>query len=48
MPRQRNPSQMKEQDKAVNRDPSKTDISNMPDGESKATIIRILMGLRKE
>ena len=39
MPRQRNLSQMKEQDKATGRE---TDISNMPDGEFEATIIRIL------
>ena len=26
---------------------SKTDLSNMPDGEFKATIIRILTGLEK-
>jgi len=29
------------------RDLSKTDISNMPDGEFKATIIRILTGLEE-
>ena len=45
--RQRNLSQMKEQDKATTRDLSKIDTSNMPDGEFKATIIRILTGLEK-
>ena len=29
------------------RDPLETDISNMPDGEFKATIIRILTGPEK-
>lgn len=29
------------------RDPSETDISNMPDGEFKTTIIRILTELEK-
>ena len=38
---------MKEQDEAMARDLGKTDISNMPDGEFKATIIRILTGLEK-
>ena len=38
---------MKEQGKAMARDLSKTDISNMPDGEFKATIIRIPGGLEK-
>ena len=47
MPRQRNLFQMKEQDKAMTRDLRKPDISNMPDGEFKATIIRILTGLEK-
>ena len=35
---------MKEQDKATARDPSKTDVSNMLDGEFKLMIIRILNG----
>ena len=39
---------MKEQDKAMARDLSKTDISNVPDGEFKGTIIRILTGLEKK
>ena len=39
---------MKEQDKAMARELSKTDISNMPDGELKATISRILTGLKKK
>ena len=30
------------------RDLSKTDISNMPDGELKATISRILTGFKKK
>ena len=38
---------MEEQDKVMARDLSKTDISGMPDGEFKATIIRILAGLKK-
>ena len=38
---------MKEQDKAMARDLSKTNISNMPDGEFKANIIRILTRLEK-
>jgi len=36
---------MKEQEKAMDRDQSKTDISNIPDGQFKAMIIRILTGL---
>jgi len=47
MPRQMNLSQMKEQDKATARDLIEADISNIPDGELKATIIRILTGLEK-
>ena len=42
MPKQRNLSQMKEQDKVKDRNLSETDISNMPDGDFKATIIKIL------
>jgi len=38
---------MKEQGKAMSRDLSETNISNMPDGEFKAMIIRILTGLEK-
>ena len=38
---------MKEQDKAMARNLSKTDISNIPDGDFKVTIIRILTGLEK-
>ena len=38
---------MKEQDKATARDLSETDVSNMPQREFKATIIRILIGLEK-
>jgi len=38
---------MKEQDKATARDLIEADISNIPDGELKATIIRILTGLEK-
>lgn len=36
---------MKEQNKAMARDLSKTDISNMPDRAFKTMIIRILTGL---
>ena len=46
--RQRNLPQMKEQDKAIARDLSETDISNMPDEEFKATIIRKLTRLEKK
>lgn len=38
---------MKEQDKAMAGDLSETDIRNMPDGELKVKIIRILSGLEK-
>ena len=38
---------MQEKHKATARDVSKIDVSNMPDGEFKATIIRILTGLEK-
>ena len=38
---------MKEQDKAMGRNLSKTDISNMPDGEFKAMIRRLLSRLEK-
>ena len=48
MRRQRNLSQTKEQDKAVAKDLSKTDISNMPDREFEAMIMKILTGLEKE
>ena len=47
MQRQRNFSQIKEQDKTMSRDLNETDINNMPAGESKATIIRLLTGLEK-
>jgi len=47
MRRQRNLSQMKEQDKVMAGDLSETDVSNMPDGEFKAMIIRILSRLEK-
>ena len=47
MSRWSNLSQMKEQDKAIVRDLSKTNINNMHDGELKAIIIRILNGLEK-
>ena len=42
MRRQRNLSQMKEQDKAMARHVSETDVSNMPDSEFKVMIKRIL------
>jgi len=38
---------MKEQDKVTNRDLSKTDVSYMPNGEFKETIIRTLTRLAK-
>ena len=38
---------MKEQDKAMARDVSEIKISNMPERQFKATIIRILTGLKK-
>ena len=38
---------MKQQDKVTVRDLIKTDISNIPDGEFKTTVIRILSGLKK-
>ena len=38
---------MKGEDKAMARDLRETDISNIPDGEFKATIIRILTGPEK-
>ncbi|VFV43401.1 Hypothetical predicted protein [Lynx pardinus] len=39
---------MKEQDKVMARDLSKTNVSNMANGEFKAVIIRILTGLLKK
>lgn len=45
--RQRNLSQMKEQDKATARDLSQTDIRNIPDREFKAMIMRVLTRLKK-
>ena len=47
MPRQRNSSQVKEQEKFMAKDVIETDISNILDGEFKATIIKILTGLEK-
>lgn len=44
---QRSLFQMKEQNKAMGRDLSKTDVSNMPDVEFKVMIIRVLTGLEK-
>ena len=38
---------MKEQDKAMARDLSETDISYMPDRELKLMIMKILTGLKK-
>ena len=46
MKRQRNVSQMKEQDKATARDLSETDISNMSDRKFKIMIMRILTELK--
>ena len=47
MQRLKNSSQQKEQEKAMARDLIKTDVSNMPDPELKATIIRIFIGLER-
>ena len=47
MRRQRNLSQMKEKDKAMARDLSKTDISNTSDREIKTMTTRILIRLEK-
>ena len=47
MGRQRNVSQMKEQDKTIARDLSKKDISDMPNREFKVQTINILTGLEK-
>ena len=47
IPRQRNSSQEKEQEMVMASDLIKTDISNIPDGEFKAIVIRILAGLEK-
>ena len=38
---------MKEQDKGMARELNEIDISNMPDGEFKATIVRMLTGFEK-
>ena len=46
MRRQRNLSQIKDEDKATPRNLSKTDISNIPDGVFKAMIMRIRTGLK--
>ena len=46
MPRWSNSSQTKEQDKAMSR-VSEKNISNIPDGEFKAKIIRIFTGLEE-
>ena len=47
MPKWRNLFQKKEQGKVTARDLIERDISNMSDGEIKATIIRIIAGLVK-
>ena len=47
MPRQRNSSQKKEQEKAMARDQIKTDINIVPVGKFKVTIIRIFTGPEK-
>ena len=44
--RKRNLQQIKEQDKATSRNLSEADISNMPDREFKAMIMRILTRLK--
>ena len=46
IPRWENSSKKKKEN-VTTRDLIETDISNMPDGEFKATIIRILSGLEK-
>lgn len=48
MRKQRNTSQAKEQDKTTARDPSESEISDMPDGEFRAVFVRILTGLEKD
>ena len=47
IPRWRALTQMKEEDKVMARDLNKTGVSNMPDEEFKAIIIRILTGPEK-
>ena len=47
MRKQRNLSQMKEQNKVTARDLNETDINNMPDRDFKVIIIRVLPGLEK-
>ena len=48
MGRQRNISQIKEQDQTITRDQSEKDISNVPDRDFKVMIIKILTGLEKK
>ena len=47
MRKQRNLSQMKEQNKVTARDLNEIDINNMPDRDFKVIIIRVLPGLEK-
>lgn len=47
MRRQRNLSQVKEQDKATTRTLSETDIRNIPHTEFKVVITKIFAGLKK-
>ena len=47
MRRQRNLSQMKEQDKAMAGDLRETDINNIPDREYIVMVIKILTGVEK-
>ena len=47
MPRWRNSFQKKEQEKGTAKHLIETDISNIPDKEFKATLLRILAGLEK-
>jgi len=47
MRRQRNMSQMKEQDKITARDLNEMEINNVPDREFKEMIIKILTGLEE-
>ena len=48
MRRQRNVSQMKEQDKITARDLNAVEISNMPEREFKVMVLKILKDWRKD
>ena len=47
MRRQRNMSQMKEQDKTPEKELNKMETSNLPDAEFKTLVIRMLNELRR-